>query len=146
MAPVQKNQYVYGNVASKQEFVRIREESVRELNYSVKKNERKVHRMNLGYVLFLVVALACTGVVLMNYLQIQSAVTATAKEIAVMETQLNNLKLYNVEEKNRIDRSIDPEEIRRIAVGELGMTYASEGQIRLYTNEGSDYLRRVAGD
>lgn len=146
MARNHKNEYIYGNVARKQEFVKVLEEPVRELDHDARKNREKAHHMNLGYVLFLMAALCCTGVVLVHYLQLQSDVTTTAKEVAAMEHRLNDLKLSNAEEQNRIDSSIDMEEIKRIAIGELDMTYAAEGQIQLYTNEGSDYLRRVAGE
>lgn len=40
---------------------------------------------------------------------------------------------------------IDLEEIKRVAIGELGMTYAQEGQIVEYENEEGDYMRRVTG-
>ena len=56
---------------------------------------------------------------------------------------MNTLKLSNDEEYSRITRSIDLEEIKRIAIGELGMTYAQEGQIVLYDNAGTDYMRSV---
>ena len=102
--------------------------------------------MNLAYVLFLIAALCCTGVILVNYLQIQSEVTRKAEVIASLEKDLNDLRLSNDEEYNRILSSVDMEEIKRIAIGELGMTYAREGQIQTYTNEGNDYMRRVAQD
>lgn len=47
---------------------------------------------------------------------------------------------------SRITNSIDLEEIRRIAIGELGMTYAKEGQIESYSSEGNDYMRRAGED
>ena len=56
------------------------------------------------------------------------------------------MKLANDEEYNRIISSIDLEEIKRIAIGELGMTYAQEGQIVLYVNEDNDYMRQVTGN
>ena len=37
----------------------------------------------------------------------------------------------------------DLEEIKRIAISELGMTYAEEGQIILYSSAGTDYMRRT---
>ncbi len=52
------------------------------------------------------------------------------------------MRLANDEELVRINSSIDLEEIRRIAIGELGMVYATEGQIINYANEGSDYVRQ----
>ena len=48
------------------------------------------------------------------------------------------------EMKNRIDSSINLEEIRRIAITELGMTYAGQGQIVEIPDDGSDYVRQYA--
>lgn len=139
--------YQYDNVVRKQEFVReLEEEPRRSISNTTRKNREKAHHMSLGYVIFLVAALCCAGVVLVNYLQLQSQVTRKAEIIASRESELNHLRLSNDEELNRIESSIDLEEIRRIAIGELGMVYASEGQIESYTNEGNDYLRSVAGD
>lgn len=139
--------YIQDNLARRQDFARtLEEEPRRSISNEARKNREKASHMNLGYVVFLVAALCLAGFVLVNYLQIQSEVTRKAEVIASMERQLNNLRLSNDEELNRIESSIDMEEIKRIAIGELGMTYAGEGQIQTYTNEGNDYLRRVAGD
>lgn len=99
--------------------------------------------MNLGYVLFLSLALGFAGFVLIGYIQLQSDITASVKKISRLESELNNLKLSNDEELSRIESSIDLEEIKRIAMEELGMTYAEEGQIIEYSSEGSDYVRQV---
>ena len=141
------NIYVYGNTARKLDVQRqLEQEPRKQLSNETRKNREKAHHMSLGYVVFLVAALCCTGIVLVNYLQIQSKVTRAAEVVSTKEQELNNLKLSNDETLNRINSSIDVEEIKRIAIGELGMTYASEGQIITYTSEGNDYLRRVAGD
>ena len=100
--------------------------------------------MNLGYLLFLVTALASAAFVLLGYLKLQSEYTLTVKHIASLESELNNLKLSNEEEYNRAISSVDLEEIRRVAIGELGMRYAKEGQIINVTGEGSDYVRQLA--
>lgn len=147
MANTNRNQYIYDNVARRQDFVRTLEEQPRrQISNETRKNREKVHHMSLGYVTFLLVALLCAGVVLVNYLQLQSQVTQRAKTIADKEIELNNLKQSNDETLYRIDNNINLEEIRRIAISELGMTYAAEGQIEHYTNEGNDYMRRVVGD
>ena len=144
---VERNMYVYDNLARSQDFVRtLEEEPRRSISNEARKNREKAHHMNLAYVLFLIAALCCTGVILVNYLQIQSEVTRKAEVIASLEKDLNDLRLSNDEEYNRILSSVDMEEIKRIAIGELGMTYAREGQIQTYTNEGNDYMRRVAQD
>ena len=66
--------------------------------------------------------------------------------MAKLESRLNTLKLENDENYNRITSSIDLEEIKRVAIGELGMTYAREGQIITYSNAGNDYMRYVAAE
>ena len=38
---------------------------------------------------------------------------------------------------------MDLEEVKRIAMQELGMRYAEEGQIIRFSGEGSDYIRQV---
>ncbi len=67
------------------------------------------------------------------------------KTVARRESELNQLKLANDEEYNRIISSINLEEVRRIAMGELGMVYAEEGQIITYEGNRSDYMRKVTG-
>ena len=64
--------------------------------------------------------------------------------VAAKESELNALKTENDEALSRIETSIDLEEIRRIAITELGMTYAGEGQIVEIPSEGSDYVRQYA--
>ena len=57
---------------------------------------------------------------------------------------MNTLKLDNDEEYSRITNNIDLEEVKRVAIQELGMKYAEEGQIVTVTGGGSDYMRQVA--
>ena len=102
--------------------------------------------MNLGYVIFLMGALCTCAFILITYVRMQSELTTKIKNVAKLESQLNMLKLENDEMYNRITSSIDLEEIKRVAIGELGMTYAKEGQIILYTSEGNDYMRRMINE
>ena len=50
----------------------------------------------------------------------------------------------NDEYETRINSSVDLEEIKRIALNELGMKYASEGQIVNIEGGNNDYLRKYA--
>ena len=81
----------------------------------------------------------------MLFRSLQSELTAMTKTVARRESELNQLKLANDEEYNRIISSINLEEVRRIAMGELGMVYAEEGQIITYEGNRSDYMRKVTG-
>ena len=83
--------------------------------------------------------------ILVNYIQLQSDLINMTKYVASKESELNSLKLANDEEYHRIVNSIDLEEIKRVAIGELGMVYAREGQIVPYTNDTNDYMRKATG-
>lgn len=153
-------EYIYGNAVRKAEPERRWEEEperkasparrwertpVRKPHPEVRKNREKARYMNAGYVLFLGAALCICALILVNYIQLTAQLTAQTKRVASKESELNQLKQSNDEEYNRIINSIDLEEIKRIAMGELGMIYAQEGQIVTYENEGRDYMRKVTG-
>ncbi len=138
--------YIYGNTA-KQLDVReaIRQKPKRARNsHTARKNREKAMFMNPAYVFFLASALIVSGIILMNYIRLQSDITNSINHIAALESELNELKLSNDEEYSRIESSVDLEEIKRIAIEELGMTYAGEGQVVEYASEGSDYVRQIA--
>ena len=46
----------------------------------------------------------------------------------------------------RIESRLDLEEVKRVAIGELGMTYPKEGQIITYEAVDYDFARRVKED
>ncbi len=137
--------YVAGSTARRLDVVEElqRPRRPKELSNAVKKNRDKAVYMNFGYVLFLTASLLVAGVVLINYIQLQSQITTSVKRVASMESELNNLKVANDEEISRIESSIDLDEIRRIAITELGMTYPDESQIVTVPDEGSDYVRQL---
>lgn len=138
--------YVYGNTARELEPERQWEaEPRRQVQPAVRKNRDKAHHMSAGYVLFLAAALCAAALILVNYIQLQAELTNLTKSVAAKESELNTLRDENNEKYNRIINSINLEEIKRIAIGELGMTYAQEGQIIFYINEGDDYMRQVPG-
>ena len=99
--------------------------------------------MNLGYVLFLSLALAFAMITLCGYINLQSDITNQVETISEMESRYNNLKLTNDEEYNRINSRLDLEQIKAVAIGELGMTYAREGQIISLEDSETDYVRQT---
>lgn len=139
------NLYVYDNTARQIDIRRqLEEEPRRQLSNEARKNREKATHMSVGYVLFLVAALCLCAGVLIWYVELQSDLTAKANHVAKLESRLNNMQLANEEDYNRVVSSVDLEEIRKIAIGELGMTYAKEGQIIKYESAGNDYMRRVS--
>lgn len=145
--PTGRGQYVYGNAAPKIDIRReLEEEPKRKLSNRTRRNRDKARHMSMGYVLFLCTALVLAGFVLLGYIQLQSELTNEIKHVSRLERQLNTLKMDNDEEYNRIVNSVDLEAVKRVAIGELGMVYASEGQVITYENSGNDYMRRVSGN
>ena len=138
--------YVVGNTVRKLNVVEELQNPVQQkpVNHTVRKNREKALYMNLGYVLFLVAALASAAIILISYIQIQAEITLSVKHIAAMESELNDLRLTNDENYARAASSVDLEEIRSVAIGELGMRYAKEGQIINVSGEGNDYVRQLA--
>lgn len=114
------------------------------LSHTTRKNRDKARHMNMGYVLFLSMALLFSGIILSNYLGLQADITNSIANIADLKQELNNLRMANDDEYNRIANSIDLEEIRQIAIQELGMIYAQEGQIVDYAGSRDDYVRQIA--
>ena len=119
--------YVQGNtVRNIQPERRTTDRPNKKVNNTVRRNREKAKHMSAGYVMFLWAALVATGIILVYYIGLQSDITNSVKHISVLERQLNDLKVANEEDYSRITSSVDLEEIRRIAIQELGMQYRSE--------------------
>ncbi len=135
--------YVYGSAAPGVQLQRRLEVSEKQPSIEVQKNRDKARHMSAGYVLFLGVAIVTAAYILTNYLQLQAELTNLTRTVAAKKSELIDLQEFNEEEYNRIVNSIDLEEIKRVAMGVLGMTYAKEGQIVVYEGENYDYMRQV---
>ena len=132
------NEYIRGTTVRKPGYKKI---PLRE----VKKQNKKRHHMSLGYLLFLSMAMALMVGTLAWYISLQSQITSSVKNIATLESQLNNLKQDNDEAYNRANGNVDLEEVKRIAIQEYGMTYAGEGQVVTYSDGGgNEYVRQLA--
>lgn len=146
--------YIEGSTARKAEAAPVRKTAQKAAPQRAHRAQPRqaVHRhrqikaapMNVGYIAVVVGALAVTCVVLISYIGLQSAITGHINNISRLESELNDLKLSNDEMYTKIMSSVDLEEIKRIAVNELGMKYAKEGQVITYSGEGSDYVRQYS--
>ena len=136
--------YIDGNTARKLQTVPTRRNTKQ--NDAIKRQQVrrriKLSPMNFGYVFFMMVAMLVVCVVLIGYVELQADITNRINNISKLESQLNNLKLSNDEEYTKIMSNVDLEEIKRIAINELGMKYAKEGQVVTYSGEGNDYVRQ----
>lgn len=137
--------YVQGNAVRKLDVTKeIERQPQKKISNTARKNRERAKHMSAGYVLFLCVALMVTGIILVKYIGLQSDITNSVQHISALEKQLNDLKLANDEEYSRITSSVNLEEIKRIAIQELGMQYADEGQIISFASEYNDYVKQMA--
>lgn len=99
-------------------------------------------RVNKSFVYFMIVI--CTAMILVsvNYLKLQAEGTSYRTTIANMEGELSDLKLTNDYTYEQTMASIDMEAVKKIAINELGMRYAKEGQIITYNSQHGDYIRQ----
>ena len=139
--------YVRGNLARN---IDVREalkerptgEPLREYRSELKK-QRKMS-MGFLYVAFLGLAVCVLVGSLVSYLKLQSDITTKVDNISKYEKTLNILTLENDDEYSKIVNAVDYDYIRKVAIEELGMVYASEDQIVSYEREYSDYVRQLA--
>ena len=125
--------YVQGNTARKlQALPDIQRGPEKKLSVRTLKNRERIRHMSIGSVLSMAIAMT-----------LQSDITNSIEHIAALESRLNELRLENDENYNRITNNVDLEEVKRVAIQELGMIYAHEGQIITFNGEGSDYIRQT---
>ena len=79
-----RNQYyVDGNVVRRSGAARELEgQPQKKISNTARKNRERAKHMNAGYVLFLCMALVVTGIILINYIGLQSDITNSVKHIS----------------------------------------------------------------
>lgn len=107
-----------------------------------KQNRERALSMNLGYVLFLTAAAVVTVFMCVNFLQLQAKGTRLQKQVTALETKLDSAILENDSDYNRILTGIDLEQVKEIAMNELGMVYAKKSQYVSYDAVDGDYVRK----
>lgn len=96
--------------------------------------------LSIPYCLFLTAACVLTLGLGAYYLEQQALATSSQKKIASLEGELAELRKVNADELNRIETSVNLEEIRDIAINELGMVYATQENVVLYKNTSQNYV------
>ena len=138
--------YVQGNTARRLEPQRIPEREPerqrRSQNYTVKRNQEKALQIDLPYLIALVVAACCALYICVNYIHIQSDMTARMDTIQQLEQDLETLKTKNDALETRINTYVDLDHVYKVAREELGMVYAGKDQVLLYNKTESEYVRQ----
>ena len=141
-----RRQAIEGNTARKLEvreerYYRRQERPEEPRAYRVERDQ-KIQYTTVIYMLFLTVAAAMVLWSCVNFLQLQAESTSRVKNIAALETELEDLKKENDDNYTRIMTSVDLDYIRDVAINELGMVYADEDQVILYDGGTKDYVRQ----
>lgn len=148
---MRSNYYVQGNAARQLETApvqpkrRARQEAEdnkkkRLRQNAARRNRERAMYMGKGYVAFLSVCVALAALASVTYIQLQSGVSHRMRSIAALEGQIADLKADNDAQYKRLTTSVDLNEIKRIAIDELGMQYAGEDQIVYYTIDNSNFM------
>ncbi|MDO5337731.1 MAG: hypothetical protein Q4E89_09830 [Eubacteriales bacterium] len=113
-----------------------------QVSSETRKNREKATIMNSGFVIFLAiicVAIFCSAV---YYLEVRSDLTTAMEQVAAAESTYSQLKENNDALNNQVMSSVDLAEIKKEALGRLGMTYPSEEQTETYETSRSSYVRQ----
>ena len=143
---VNRQIYIDGNTVRRLEEIPVvaprQPRRVVETERKIRRRKKKVSLQSFVYVAFIAISIAVVGCVLIGYVNLQADITNRMNHISSLERELNHMRLANDEEYMRIMSDVDLEEIKRVAIQELGMKYANEGQVIMYSGEGSDYVRQ----
>ena len=119
---------------SREEIERARREKNR--RNAARRNRERAFGMSKGYVFFLSVCVAASAFSAVSLIQIQSSVSQKMKNVAVLQSQIEDLQSRYKE----ITNSVDLNYIKDVAINELGMSYASEEQVVYYSVENNNYM------
>lgn len=136
--------YLYGSTARKVETIPQRELERRNTP-STRTNSKvlaKPSPVNVPLLVLTLVAFALSGALMIQYISLNSHITVLTQSIQKLERQVNTLAAENDEYYGRIMSSIDLEKVREVAIMDLGMVYASEGQIITYDSQMDDYVEQ----
>lgn len=150
-----KRYYVDGNTVReinpqeerrKQRQRQQREEEKRRKNRrnAARRNRERALHMSRAYVAFLTSCVIISAFAAGYYVQAQAQVTSSMKQVASLESQVTDLKADNDAKYKRIETSVDLDQIKDVAMNQLGMTYASSAQIQYYSVDSSNYMNQYS--
>lgn len=146
----QKITYLYGSAAPKVDMTpQRRPQPQREIERRNAPSTRKQARVqakpspvNVPLLVLTLVAFVISGAMMIKYISLNSEITVLTQSIESLEGQISDLKAENDEYYGRIMNNVDLEKVREIAIMDLGMVYASEGQIITYESQIDDYVEQ----
>lgn len=131
-----RNYYANGSAARKYNDYY---EEKREYIAPSKRRNRKVQISPL-YGIMVIGAIMIMSFVAISYVSLQSQVTSLRNQKGQLTSEYESMKLANDLYQEEMNSSVNLKEIERIAVEELGMKMAGEGQVMTYANDFDDYV------
>ena len=107
---------------------------------AARRNRERAMVMNRAYVAFLTLCVIASAVAAFSLIRIRANVTQQMKEVAALESRLEDTRADNDAKYKQITTSVDLNHIRDVAINQLGMKYASSDQIVYYTVDNSNYM------
>lgn len=107
---------------------------------AARRNRERALHMSKGYVAFLTLCVGIIAFSAVSLVQIQSQVTQRMEHIAALELQITDLKADNDARYKEIVTSVDLDQIKTVAMNDLGMRYATEDQIVYYSVENNNFM------
>ncbi|MBE5889654.1 MAG: hypothetical protein E7282_01670 [Lachnospiraceae bacterium] len=117
-----------------------RERKQKNRRNAVRRNRERALSMNFGFVTFLSICVILCAAACVSLVRAQSSATQNLKTITALESQVTDLRTSNDETEKRLNTSVDLNEIKDIAMNQLGMKYASEDQIVYYHVDKTNYM------
>ena len=99
---------------------------------------------NIGFfsMCILLAAILVTLYTCFMYLKVQSETVVITKEIRQLESELESLQDRNEAAANEVLDAVNPDEMYRIAVQELGMVYPNKNKTVYYQSADDGYVRQ----
>lgn len=141
--------YVEGNTVRKeaqhvspQREQRQRQKTQKRPNKNIRRNQKKALYVDLPYVAVLTAASIAALAICVNYIQVQSNITALLQQTENLEQQIEDYQINNDAIRTRIHTYVDLDHVFQVATEELGMVYAGKSQVLQYHKTESEYVRQ----
>ncbi len=140
--------YIHGSAAPKYETIPQRrprkeaEKHTRQRTNAKPRVQAKPSPVNVPVLLLTLAAFAAIGVMMIQFISLSSEISAISGNISGLERELSALKAENDEYYSRIMSSVNLEDVREVAIMDLGMVYATQEQIITYDSKVDDYVQQ----
>jgi len=140
-----REQYITGNLAYdysvREPRTYVDNERVKTSSH-VYKNREKAVSMSMAYVVLMAVCCIAMAATCAYYISYRNKVSSQKELIANTEMEIEKLRSQNDAVEYAINGAVDSEEIARVATEELGMQKAKIGQVVVYDQTESEYMKQ----